>query len=226
MEYIALQNLESQKSADHWIQNAHTEVLSLPGGSVYVPDSMVGHMYNIFDYRLIYKKGASILNTLRYEINNDSLFFKVLKNYLATYRYSIATADDFKQIAEATTGINFSDFFNQWYYGQGYPSFNINWSQNNDSLTIISNQTTSTSITALFKTHFDLRINFLTSDTIVRLFQSSNNETFKIFLPGIVDSIEFDPKNWLIQKSSIHTGIQENTESCLFNLFPNPRSEE
>ncbi len=90
MEYVALQKLESQTKADFWMRNAHTQVMSLPGGSVYVHDSLAADENNVMDYRLQYKKGSSILHTLRYEINNDSVFFCVLKNFLSTYRYSTA----------------------------------------------------------------------------------------------------------------------------------------
>jgi aminopeptidase N len=226
MEYAALQNLESQTKADLWIQNAHTEVMSIPGGSVYVPDSLVSDENNVFDYRLLYKKGPSILHIMRYEINNDSLFYAVLRNYLSAYANSVATADDFKLVAETTTGINFTDYFNQWYYGEGYPSFHINWNQSNDTITIISNQTTSTSTTPLFKTHFDLKIHYSTGDTIVRLFQGLNNETYKIYFPEVVTSIEVDPNFWLIQKSFINTGIEEINFSSSFCIFPNPANNK
>jgi len=226
MEFIALQYLETQTKADYWIQNAQTEVMLLPGGSVYVPDSLVSDENIVLDYRLQYKKGSSILHTLRYEINNDSLFFAALKNFLSAYAYSVATADDFKQVAETTTGLDFTNFFNQWYYGEGYPTFNITWSQYNDTLTIISNQTTSTSITNLFKTHFDLKINYSTGDSIIRLFQGSNNETYKIYFPDTVTSIKLDPQFWLIQKNSIHARIDENSNSFSVHLFPNPANDK
>jgi len=224
MEYIAIQNLESQANADFWIQNAHNEVKSLPGGSVFVPDSLATDENHILDYRLSYKKGASILHTLRYEINNDSLFYDVLQNYLSTYAYSVASADDFKQITEVVTSIDFTDFFSQWYYGQGYPTFDISWNQENDTLTIESNQTTSSSATTLFKTHFDLKINYTLGDTTLRLYQETNNDIFKIYCPNPVSSIEFDPEFWLIENHNITTtgeimvvNINDN-----FNIYPNP----
>lgn len=226
MEYIALQNIESQTKADYWIQNAHSEVMSLPYGSVYIPDYLASDENAVLDYRLQYKKGSSILHTLRYEINNDSLFFAVLRNYLSTYAFSVATADNFKQVAETTTGINFLDFFNQWYYGDGYPTFNINWNQNNDTLTIISNQTTSSSNTTLFKTHFDIKINSLTSDTIIRLYQDLNLKSFKINYSETVTSIEIDPHFWLIQNNFITTGIKKNNTSFSFEVFPNPAKDK
>jgi len=223
MEYVAIQNLESQANADLWIQNAHDEVKTLPGGSVYVPDSLASDENNILDYRLEYKKGSSIIHTLRYEINNDTLFFNVLKNYLSTYAYSVASADDFKQIAETTTGIDFTDFFNQWYYGEGYPIFNISWSQDNDTLTIESNQTTSTSVTTLFKTHFDIKINHSLGDTTLRLFQETNYDIFKIYFPNYISSIEFDPELWLIEEHNlIPVGINSINDNEEIKIFPNP----
>ncbi|NMC98339.1 MAG: T9SS type A sorting domain-containing protein, partial [Bacteroidales bacterium] len=217
LEYIALQNIESQNSADNWINDAHTETMSQSGGSVFASWG---------SYRLMYKKAASIIHILRYEINNDSLFYAVLRNYLSTYAFSNSTTDDFKQVAETTTGMDFTDFFNQWYYGEGYPSFHINWNQNNDSLIILSNQITSTSTTPLFKTHFDVKINYLAGDTIIRLFQGSNNEIYKIYFPDFVTSIEVDPNFWLIQKSFINTGIVENNNSLFFSVFPNPAKDK
>lgn len=222
MEYVAIQNLESQTNADTWILNAHNEVKSSPEGSVYVPDSLAFDENIVLDYRLQYKKGSSILHTLRFEINNDSLFFTVLRNYLSSYAYSVASAEDFKLVAENTTGIDFTDFFNQWYYGQGYPIFHISWYQDNDTITIESFQSTSTSITTLFKTHFDIKLSFSSSDTIIRLFQATNSEIFKIAIPEHVDIVEFDPNYWLISDTYYLTKISDYYEPLYFTVYPNP----
>ncbi|MEI7595829.1 MAG: M1 family aminopeptidase [Bacteroidota bacterium] len=225
MEYVALQNLESQSKADYWIQNAHSEVMLLPNGSVYVSDLLVSNENNVLDYRLQYKKGSSILHTLRYEINSDSMFFAVLKNFLSTYAYSVATGEDFKQVAQATTGADYTDFFNQWYYGEGYPTFNINWSQTSDTVTIFSNQTTSTTITPLFKTHFDVKLKTASGDTIVRLYHATNNEIFKLYFPKTVTSVVVDPNFWLIQKNTINVGIEEDKNILPCKLYPNPAKQ-
>ncbi|NVO03040.1 MAG: T9SS type A sorting domain-containing protein [Bacteroidetes bacterium] len=212
MEYIALQRLESQTKADYWIKNAQTETMSQLGGSVYAG----------FDYRLMYKKSSAIIHTLRYEINNDSLFFAVLKNYLSTYAYSVATTNDFKQVAESTTGMSFTDFFNQWYYGEGYPIFNLNWSQENDTLTIVSNQTTSSSITPLYKTHFDLKLYSISGNTMIREYQGSNQEVYKIPISGIVDSIAIDPDNWLLKGYNIVSNVVHCESQIYIKCYPNP----
>jgi aminopeptidase N len=225
MEYVALQKLESQAKADYWIQNAHNQVMSQPGGSVYVPDSLVTNESILFDYRLQYKKGASILHILRYEINNDSLFFLVLQNYLSAYAYSSATAGDFKQLAESTTGIDFTDYFNQWYYGQGFPFFDIGWSQYGDTLLLTSDQLTSSPVTPLFKTHFDIRISYGAGDTLIRMYQGTNHDAWQIYFPHTVTSIEFDPEYWLIQHNSVTTGININDKFGWVNVYPNPAGD-
>jgi aminopeptidase N len=212
MEYLALQNLESQHSADIWLQDAHAEILMHSGGRI----------YGSWDYMPVYKKSSAMIHMLRYEINNDSIFFLILKNYLETYRYSVANTADFKFLAEIISGLDLSDFFTQWYYGEGWPSFEITWNQSGDTVTIISNQTTSTAAMTLFKTHFDLKIHYMAGDTIVRLFQASNSDTFRIYFHLKADSIEFDPENHLIQKHSIRLGIEENRNSSLFTVIPNP----
>jgi aminopeptidase N len=221
-EYIALQNLESQTKANSWMNNAHNSVKSKPGGSVYNPDP---NSPDIFDYRLAYKKGGAVAHILRYEVNDDALFFNILRNYMTTYANSSASVADFKEIAEITTGKDFTDFFNQWVYGEGYPTFTLKWSQQEDTLFVASEQTTSTTTTPLFKTDFDLKINYLSgNDTIIRLYQGANTESYSIVVPEIVKSIQFDPNIWLINKNSIaFVGVDEYSYtdlSCV--VFPNP----
>jgi aminopeptidase N len=226
MEYVALQNLQSQKLADTWMKNAHYLGIMDANGMLYIPDSLTSNDAIVFDNRNEYKKGASILHMLRYETNNDSLFFAILKNYLSKFAYSVATVDDFKQVAETTTGNDLTVFFNQWYYGKGYPTFHINWDQTDDTLIIVSNQTTSSSKTPLFKTHFDLKLTLDAGDTIIRLYQESNEEKFELHLSKKVISIEFDPGLWLLQKKSIIIGIQKTNDDEMTAIFPNPAKNE
>lgn len=166
------------------------------------------------------------MHMLRYEINNDTLFFEAMRNYLNAFAYSTATTEDFKQSVASTTSINFDDFFNQWIYGEGYPIFHLNWSQSNDTLTVMSNQTASTAVTPLFKTHLDLKINFTSGDTTIRLFQGANNEVYKLCFSDTVTSVTFDPKGWLLQSNDVNLGVTENSTNSSFGLFPNPAKEK
>lgn len=218
-EYIAIQNLDSQENAGLWMDKYHTYIKSIPDGSVYIPGNELSPSRN-FNGRLSYGKGAAVTHMLRYEINNDSLFFNVLQNYLQTYAFETASTNDFRQVAEETTNMDFEDFFDQWIYGEGFPIFDINWTQSNDTLYIESEQTTSAS-TPLFKTHFDLKISTESSDTIIRLFQDANSESYKIYFTENISELELDPYKWLLQENSIPTLIN-NLFLGDFSIYPNP----
>jgi aminopeptidase N len=225
MEYVALQKLHLDDLAKEWMYASHGHA-QLYGGSVYVKD--ITDDQRIFSFGLTYKKGAIILHTLRYEINDDSVFFKGIKDYLAKYSHSVASGADFQKVMETTTGMNLSDFFNQWYYGEAYPVFNVSWNQSNDTLSIISDQTTDSPETPLFKTHFDVMLKFPASDSIIRLYQNINNQIFKIPVKEKVTSIEIDPYNWILKRvRSITTRINDiNESSDSIRVYPNPFSDK
>ena len=54
-------------------------IVSLPWGSVYVTDTTSAA--SIFDFRLIYQKGAMVLHMLRWVLGDDD-FFEAVRNYL------------------------------------------------------------------------------------------------------------------------------------------------
>lgn len=68
--------------------------------------------------RTVYDKGAWVLHMLRWEVG-DSSFFKILRNYYETYKYSNASTQDFKNICEEVSGLNLDKFFDQWILGKG-----------------------------------------------------------------------------------------------------------
>jgi aminopeptidase N len=155
LEYIAAQELRDQEAADGWMANAMSIALGETEGSVYVPAGEVDNTYRLFDYGLTYKKGAILLHMIRYHLNNDELFFAVLRSYLDQYGRGLATGDDFRGILESESQMDFSCFFEQWYYGEGYPRFNVHWSQRSDSLIVRSEQsTTAPAVTPFFNTPF------------------------------------------------------------------------
>ena len=133
-EYIACQYLQSQTNADLWMADAQTYVKSETDGSVFVPEAFSTDEERIFDYRLSYKKGAAIIHMIRGELQNDSLFFSILRDYLDRYKNDVATGEDFKEVLEEKSGRDFTAFFNQWFYGEGYPSITVNWKHEQDTL--------------------------------------------------------------------------------------------
>ena len=225
LEYIAAQELRDQAAADGWMANAMSIALGETVGSVYVPVEEVNNTYRLFDYGLTYKKGAILLHMIRYHLNNDPLFFTVLRTYLDRYGSGLATGEDFRGILESESHMDFSCFFDQWYYGEGFPRFTIHWSQQGDSLIVRSEQsTTAPAVTPFFKTPFDLEIAY--SDGTpqrLRLDQNAPVEEFSLPISGLVANVLFDPDKHLLSASSV---IHQLPPDRQYILGPNPVSDE
>ena len=222
-EYLALENLNPGMHID-WMEDAHNNVMSAPDGSVYVPPAQANDESRIFSGRLSYKKGASIVHMLRVELQNDSIFFQILKNFQIIYKDSVATGDDFKALAENISGKNLDYYFQQWYYGEGYPIYNTVWLQFNDSLIITNTQTTSTTITPFFKMLIPFKIYTSQGDTVVFLEQNQSAEIFKIPFTTHIDSIALDPDHHVLKMvdNLIQGSSDMNKEPDRFLMFPNP----
>ena len=197
-----------------------------PTRSVYIPFQDAFSENRIFSSNLSYKKGAAIIHVLRHEINNDNLFFASLHNYLSEYGNSVATGEDFKNSIENSTGLELDSFFNQWYYGKGFPRFDVDYTQINDTLFMTVTQTGSSSETPLFQVHVDYRLIFNGGDTTLRLFQSQNIETFKIPFKKTIWEIIVDPDNWILDKQGTVDSVESpGNNKSLFSFAPNPSFE-
>jgi len=203
----------------------HARVMAQAGGSVFVPDASIYDEGRIFNTRLTYDKGSAILHNLRFEFQNDNQFFQALRNYQQAFKDSVATANDFKQVCEAISGKNFTDFFNQWYYGEGYPTFNVDYSKQGDSIVLRINQTVSApAVTSFFKGLYEFTINTNQGDTTVRIYQTLNDQLFKFRSSRTPTGVVIDPNNWVINATgSITTGFNDPINlSNHVVVFPNP----
>lgn len=235
-EYLCDQYLStlSGQTATTNMLNTHNNVMSQPGGSSYFTNADTMNANVIFSSRLTYDKGSAIVHTLRYVINNDSVFFPAIRSFQNAYGGSTASVIDMKNFMENYTGINLSQFFNQWYYGQGYPTFSVAWNQVNNVFYLKSTQTTSfPSSVPLFLTDVDYRISRTAKpDTIVRLFHGQAVENYSIALNGTVTSIGVDPNNWILNKVgtnakdlTLSLSDLNNEPSVSVFIGPNPTSD-
>lgn len=213
-------------SAASEMNGLHQHIMSAPGGSVYVPLSESYNEGRIFNDRLSYNKGAAVIHNLRFEMQSDTLFFNTLKAYQQRYKDSFAATSDFKQVAEQVSSKNLTQFFNQWIYGEGYPTFSvIYYKLGSDTLVLNINQTVSMpEITQIFKGLMEYKISSSQGDTIIKVNQTSNTQTFKFFYSKIPSGIEVDPNNWVINADGV---VIKNADSILpepvgVKIFPNP----
>jgi aminopeptidase N len=222
-EYINLQNLINQSSANTWMESAHYRAKLKPNGSVYLGIAESTDENRIFSTDLSYQKGASIIHMLRYEINNDSLFYSILKQFLTRYGHSTASGEDFKTVVNDLTGQDYTWFFDQWYYGYGFPEFIIRYGYTGNQSWVTISQNPSSPSTPLFKTSMDLVLKFNDQTTSTqRIFISENPQIFTFDTPKI-QSLQVDPQNWLLCKMG---SIESNDADTWITMSQNPFSNK
>jgi aminopeptidase N len=224
--FLAEEFIHSRESADGFIISRQNSAMELPGGSIYIPEEEIypGNERRIFDGRLSYNKGASIIHTLRHEIQDDDLFFEVMGTFQTEFTDSTATGDDFRNTAEEVTGMDFEQFFDQWYYGEGYPVYDFSYYMEGENFHLVSTQTTSSTETPLFKMLMDYQLHFADgTDTIVTFEQTDNLNHFMVYTGKQVVNVTVDPENWTMEKiASLTVVADEFSSPAYFSLGPNP----
>ena len=229
-EQLMLENLYPGQEVQN-MQSVHDNVMTQTGGSVWVLDSL--NESRIFSGRLTYDKGAGIIHTIRYMVNNDSLFFTTMRSFLNAHAFGTAFGIDVRDAFTQASGINFTPFFDQWYFGEGYPTYSVQWKQlGNDALVQISHTTSKPNVTPTFTNPIDLKFTRPgNSDTTIRFNITSNSNQFQINGIGTINnSISIDPSNWVINQNGTITmnpllNLETITESMDMGLYPNPTTE-
>ncbi len=72
----------------------------------------------------VYNKGADVAHTMR-SYMGDSLFYSSLKTYLNSHQYTDVSSLDFRDALTAASGINMTDFFDNWVLHPGWCHFSI-----------------------------------------------------------------------------------------------------
>ncbi len=184
-----------------------SDITSQAGGSVEVSDTT--DVNRIFDSRLSYTKGSHLLYMLRW-ILGDSVFFKALRNYQTdpAVIYGFAHTTDLKRNLEQTSGKNLTNFFNQWYSGQGYPAYNVQWSNSGSgNVWIKMNQTTSHASVPFFELPVALQFKNATQSVTVVVNNISNGEVFTKSIGFVADTVIIDPEAWLITRNNTTTKL-------------------
>jgi hypothetical protein len=158
---------------------------------------------------------------IRQEVGNDSLFFDILKTFLEVHKFGNATGIDFKNHVEQKTGKDFNAFFNQWYFGEGYPVQRIVWEHRNDTLYINSAQTV-TSTTPLFNVLLEFKVTANNRDTIISFRQTATENEWQAYIPGEISSVKADPNHWLLIDLSDFSGLKPVEIDSGLSIKPNP----
>lgn len=221
-EGIAYERLLTDSAWKNWLRYHINKATSSLSGSVYAGENP--SIARIFTKALSYSKGGMLLHMLRWELG-DEAFFEAVRNYLKDPEMKAGFAVHDKVVAhfEATGDTTLTEFFNDWYYGGGFPNYDINYFYQDGKTKINVQQNTTHSSVDLFEMHLPVRYTVEGVEKNARLHQTENPQEF-VLTEGYASSITFDPDYWLCAKSDItmsNLHISEITNIEILPEYPN-----
>ena len=205
-------------------------ITSSAGGSVYVSDTNLGNTGAIFSGRLSYSKGGYVVRMIKWILGDDA-FYSALKDYHARPQlaYGYAKTEDLKNALLESTGKDFTEFFNDWIYGQGHPTYQIRWNQTADQMLRFKvSQTTSHSSVNFFEMPLPIKVNGTGGQVAyLVLNHTTKNQNFAEQVNFPVVSIQFNYENQILQRNST---VTKDTTILSVNdggkeemkIYPNP----
>ena len=221
-QYLGLEKFSGEASANGFLAAMQSVVMREPDGSVFVPNEFINDRSRIFSGRLSYYKGATVIHMIRYILNDDDLFFHILREYQSRFAYQTATTEDFQDVLEDLSGKDFDSFFDLWIYGEGYPIYQFEWEQNvNNKLIVYSTQESSAEITPFFEMDFDTQIFFTDgSSSMITIHQKEKEEKISVNLDKRVKAVIPNPNSSnLMQVKGVYSGM--NLPGTI-KIEPNP----
>lgn len=171
-----------------------------------------------------------VLHMLRKKLG-DSDFYQGVKNYLSStsHAYGYAKTSDFLFIMESASGDDLSEFFNDWVYNQGYPSYNVKWKQPlSNQIVLDISQSQSHNSVSFFEADLPIRIHGINGEQMdLLLYHSMNDEQFTRSVNFQVAAVEFDPEYEIISKNNLVLfNSKPSLDEVSLKLFPNPASSQ
>ena len=231
MSGLVVENLDGAAPFVTWKEDKINNItLTSTGSNLYLNDTQALNVNRIFSGRFTYDKGSMVTNMLRWKLGNTA-FFQALKSYLAdpALAYGYAVTANFKSHLEAAYGADLTEFFNDWVYNLGFPSYDIvaqNWGAGQVKITV--NQTQSDVSVSYFEMPLQIRLlgnGGLTHDVVVN--NTINGEEFIVSVPFAVTGLVFDPNKNIISRDNLETlGNDTFDSNKAVSVYPVPAENE
>ena len=210
-------------------------ITSLPGGSVYIKDSDLGNISTVFSGRLTYQKGGFVLRMLKWILGDDD-FYQMVREYTSNpnFAYKYATTENFKNQLFTSTGKDFTEFFNDWVYGEGYPTYTIKWNQPvaNQNVNLLISQTQSHASVSFFEMPLPIKVTGTNGEVVHLVLNNTQNfQNFSELINFKVASVSFNEDLQIIEKNSV-VNFDPSLLKTVSNqkqkiiLYPNPAKNE
>ena len=221
-EYLAYEFTGQEAAAKTWLATAYDRARTMPSGAVYLTPAEALNESRIFNSALSYKKGAALLHMLRREIADDEIFFGALRRFLTEFGDSTATGLDFLDVVNRHSGNDYRWFFDQWYFGKGFPTVNAGFVRKIDRTVITLRQTPSDQSNPFFRMSLRVRIEYedYSRDTI--LDWRCNEQAFVIPSYDRPVRIVIDPDSDILMTKTAVAGVYEDDDLV---IWPVPFSD-
>jgi len=227
---LVIEDIDGNAAFTTWKQQRVNNITSLPDGAVYLSDQDTTNVSRIFSGRLSYNKGSMVLHMLRKKLG-ETVFYQGIQDYLSNpdLAFSYAKTEDLKTIMEDASNEDLSEFFNDWVYNQGYPSYTVEWTQPTPTQVQIQiDQTQSHPSVSFFEAPIKLKLNGFNSEKeFLYLNNTVNGEVFIEPVTFAIDNVEFDPEFDLISNNnSVVLSVNDESLNSSLIVSPNPASSE
>jgi aminopeptidase N len=216
---------ESVQPKEDMLNAYRSEIATITGvmnGSVFVTDTT--SVSRIFDYRLSYLKGSWLLQMLRWKLGETKLY-EGLRAYLTDPRlqYNFGRTEDLQRNLEQVSGQDLDEFFKDWFFGEGHPSYHIRWMPLGVSRVQVSlAQNTSNASVNFFEMPVPILFRNSTRDTIIVIDHKISGQTEIRDIGFIPDTVIFDPEVKLISANNTAERIDIKNPPNYVKIFPNP----
>jgi len=193
MTILYMENKYGKDTAIHMLKQDREEAIAFAKNNPGLPVVNTTSDYMSLLNPNSYQKGGWVLHMLRRQFG-DSIFWKGIQTYYATYGGKTAGTDDLRKIFEQVSGKNLEKFFQQWLYDPGIPELEIEWDYNTSQKTI-SITVTQAQKSTLFEFPLELSVTSMPSGSSksVILNISKKTETFSVPVEITPARIEMDP---------------------------------
>ncbi len=219
---------------DEMESNASSYLWSNPGWAIYnsswaytPPDDDI-----LFNYAITYAKSACVLHLFRY-VTGDSLFFECIRQYAqdsADFRYQSVMTQDFITKMNEVGGQDYAWFFHQWLTYPNHPVYANTYNFTHlggEQWRLWFRASQVQSAEYFFAMPLEIKIVFSdNSDTLLKVFNSENDQEYIVDFPRQPVAVYFDPDNEIIIKeASTVVGTEESLsapKTLEYSLHPNP----
>ncbi len=169
-------------------------------GTIHVPDlDDWGRIFNVY---LTYNKASWVVHMLRGVLGEQG-WIDFLAAYRAEFAYDSATTEGLQAVAETIAGIDLTAFFQQWIYGEYYPTYEYAWETvdngGQDELHLSIDQTQTN--TGLFTMPIEIEVALDGGGSEVHMIGNSlAHEEYVIAISGPATGVTLDPNDWILKR--------------------------